>query len=314
MKLTIKKMPIVLAALAACLHLSSCGSGDGATATPKAEEGEAAHVERVTIAPDAAAASGIVTAVAGAGPLRETLSLSGRIALQPAARAEVHAPYPGPVRAVLKNIGDNVRRGETLARVESAESLQTYSITSPIGGVVLDRQTNVGDVTGDTPLFVIGDLSRLQAELNVVTRDAGHLASGQTTTISSLDGDNTVEARIASVLPTADASSQTLIARVPLPSVAKLRPGMAVRGLVVISEQTVPIVVSSEAIQTHEGKQVVFVAVGKDAFEARPVSVGRVSAATTEITGGLKAGEAYVSKNAFLVKAEFGKGSASHED
>ena len=306
-------------ALVALLSLSACGGDDaGAEKGAAAPAGaEAEHgAERVTITAEAAQASGIAVAAAGPGAIRETLTLTGRLMLQPAARAEIHAPYPGPVRAVLRNVGDVVRHGETLARVESAESLQTYAISTPLAGIVLERQTNIGDVTGDDPLFVVGDLSRLQAELNVVTRDIGRIASGQTVIITGLDGATRTEVRIASVLPTADAHSQTLIARAPITVTASspMRPGMAVRGAVVLAQQDVAIAVPASAIQSFEGRNVVFVRVAPDTFEARPVTIGRTSADTAEITAGLRAGEAYVSENAFLVKAEIGKNAASHDD
>jgi cobalt-zinc-cadmium efflux system membrane fusion protein len=320
-------------ALVLALALSACGrdaaeAGKGGAEEPGHEEagheeagheeGEAGHEEggeRVTIPAASAQASNIVVVAAGPGAIQETLNLTGRIMLQPAARAEVHAPYPGPVRAVSHNIGDSVRRGETLARVESAESLQTYSIVTPIAGIVLERQTNIGDVTSDEPLFVVGDLSRLQAELNVVTRDIGRVASGQNVIITGLDGATRIEARIASVLPTADSHSQTLIARAPLtiPAGSPLRPGMAVRAAVVLTEQQAAIAVPRDAVQTLEGRNVVFVRVNADTYEARPVTMGRASRDSVEIVSGLAAGEAYVSENAFLVKAEIGKGSASHE-
>lgn len=334
--MTVLAAPI---ALALALGLSACGGGEAggekanaATAHKEGdeghEEGEAGHDEkgghaegeedggdRVTIPAASAQASDIKVVVAGPGAIQETLNLTGRIMLQPAARAEVHAPYAGPVRAVLRNIGDTVRRGETLARVESAESLQTYSISTPIAGVVLERQTNIGDVTSADPLFVIGDLSRLQAELNVPTRDIGRVASGQSVVITGLDGVTRLEARIASVLPTADSHSQTLIARAPLTTApgSAFRPGMAVRASVVLTETDAAVAVSRDAVQTLEGRSVVFVRVGADSYEARPVTLGRPGRDMVEITAGLAAGEAYVSQNAFLVKAEIGKGSASHD-
>ncbi|MBX9747826.1 MAG: efflux RND transporter periplasmic adaptor subunit [Hyphomonadaceae bacterium] len=315
-------------ALTLALGVASCGSGDEAEAekagpakagAEKAGE-EASHAEdageRVTISPEAAKASGVGVKTAGPGAIQETLELTGRIVLQPSARADIHAPYPGPVRAVLRNVGDNVRRGETLARIESAESLQTYAVSAPIAGVVLERQTNVGDVTSGDPLFVVGDLSRLQAELNVVTRDIGRVAGGQDVIITGLDGTTKTEARIAAVLPTADSHSQTLIARAPIApkDAAAMRPGMAVRAAVVLSELQAPIVVAADAVQSYEGKSVVFVRVSADTYEARPVTVGRAGRNTVEITSGLSAGESYVSENAFLVKAEIGKGAASHDD
>lgn len=319
MKLAIAPIALVLA-----LGAASCGGGDGAADPASAEQGheegegeehaEEGGAERVTIPAAAAEASQIGVSTAGPGALQETLSLTGRIMLQPAARAEIHAPYSGPVRAVQRNIGDTVRRGETLARVESSESLQTYSIVTPISGVVLERQTNIGDVTSEAPLFVVGDLTRLQAELNVVPRDVGRISSGQAVIITGLDGSAATQATIASVLPTADSHSQTLIARAPLTVGASspLRPGMAIRANVVLASQDAAIAVPRDAVQTLEGRQVVFVRVDAETYEARPVTIGRSSRDMVEITAGLAQGEVYVSQNAFLVKAEIGKGSASH--
>ena len=336
------KAAAVPLALLLALGLASCGNGSAGGEQAKAEtgheegeaghaegeaghaEGEAGHAEgeaaeaggeRVTIPAASAQASQIVVAAAGPGALQETMTLTGRMMLQPTARAEIHAPYPGPVRAVLHNIGDTVGRGETLARVESAESLQTYSIVSPIAGVVLERQTNIGDVTSDQPLFVVGDLSRLQAELNVATRDIGRVAGGQNVIIEGLDGNSRTQARIASVLPTADAHSQTLIARAPIAGSAgaAFRPGMAVRASVVLTEERVAVAVPRDAVQTLEGRSVVFVRVAPETYEARPVTIGRSGQETVEIVSGLTAGDFYVSENAFLVKAEIGKGSASHD-
>lgn len=310
--------PLALAmalALGACGGEGSAGAEKGSAEAEHAEEGGEHEEEtpRVTISAAAAQEAGIEVSTAGPGPIRETLNLTGRVMLQPVGRAEIRAPYPGVVRSVAKNIGDSVRRGEVLARVESAESLQIYSITAPIGGVVLERGTNVGDVSGADPLFIVGDLTRLQAELNVVTHDIDRVAGGQTVVISGLDGETRVEARIATVLPTTDTHSQTLIARAPIAAsgAANLRPGMAIRGAVVLSEQQVPMAIAVGAVQTLEGRSVVFVRTG-DVYEARPVTLGRGGRDTVEVTAGLQAGEIYVSANAFLVKAEIGKGAAEH--
>jgi membrane fusion protein, heavy metal efflux system len=57
----------------------------------------------------------------------------------------------------------------------------------------------------------------------------------------------------------------------------------------------------------------IFVRIAADTYEARPVTLGRRGRETVEVTAGLAAGEIYVATNAFLVKAEIGKGSASHD-
>lgn len=315
MKKSSMKLALAPLALVLALGVSSCGSSeaDSEKAAAAGEEGEEGHGEeegadRITISAEAAQASQIVVAAAGPGALQETLELTGRIMLQPAARAEIHAPYPGPVRAVNSNIGDRVGRGQTLARVESSESLQTYSVLTPISGVVLERQTNIGDVTSEAPLFVVGDLTRLQAELNVVPRDVGRVSSGQTVIITNLDGSNRTQARIASVLPMADSHSQTLVARAPITLSANspLRPGMAIRASVVLASQDAPIVVPADAIQSFESRTIVFVRISENTYEPRDVTIGRSNQESVEITGGLTAGEAYVSENAFLIKSQLG--------
>lgn len=314
-----------IASLAVAVMLAACvKNGDGeALAADEPAAGEKEHAEkeeghdedmpRVEIDAAALDAAGVKLAKAGPGLIRETLTLTGRIMLQPSARAEVRAPYQGVVKSVEKNIGDMVARGDILARVESAESLQTYSLKAPIAGTVLERATNVGDVTDGVPLFLIGDLQRLQAELNVVTHDTDRIAAGQTVTILGLDGEARFTGTIASVLPVTDAHSQTLIARVAveLGDVKSLRPGMAIRGDVVVGETEAALVAPADAVQSLEGKQVVFVQEG-EALEARPVTLGRSGAGAVEVTGGLEAGEILVAENAFLVKAEIGKGEAEH--
>lgn len=312
-------------ALSAALMLTGCGKdADGAAQAavePAAEteenaESKGGHDEgmpRVEIDAAALDAAGVTLAAAGPGTIRETLTLTGRIMLQPPARAEVRAPYPGVIKTVEKEIGDVVERGDVLARLESAESLQTYAVTAPISGIVLERTTNIGDVADGKALFLIGDLSRLQAELNVVTHDIDRIAAGQTATILGLDGEARFSGEIASVLPVADAHSQTLIARVPVTVEASpaLRPGMAIRAEVVVGESPAAIVAPANAVQALEGKNVVFVKEG-DALEARAVMLGRTGAGAVEITEGLAAGEIMVAENAFLVKAEIGKGAAEH--
>jgi cobalt-zinc-cadmium efflux system membrane fusion protein len=65
--------------------------------------------------------------------------------------------------------------------------------------------------------------------------------------------------------------------------------------------------VPDEAVQSVEGRDVVFVRTAKG-FEARPVTVGQRSAGRAEIVSGLTAGQSIAARNAFLLKAELGKG------
>lgn len=76
-----------------------------------------------------------------------------------------------------------------------------------------------------------------------------------------------------------------------------------------------PLAVPRAAVQPFEKGQVVFtLSTQEDPYriEAVPVTLGRENQDWIEITSGLKAGQRYISENAFLIKAELEKASASH--
>ncbi|WP_308937215.1 efflux RND transporter periplasmic adaptor subunit [Duganella vulcania] len=71
------------------------------------------------------------------------------------------------------------------------------------------------------------------------------------------------------------------------------------------------VTVAADAIQTVDGKPVVFV---KEAagFRAQPVTPGRSDGKLTEIVQGLAAGARYAAAGSFVLKAELGKDGAEH--
>jgi cobalt-zinc-cadmium efflux system membrane fusion protein len=268
---------------------------------------------RTTIAAAQAEAAGIHVEPAGAARLEETIALSGRVELQPQGRADVTAWYPGRIVAMTKAIGERVRRGETLAQVTSSESLQTYSIPSPISGVVMARNANVGDVAGAEPIYVIADATQVHAEFYVYPRDAERLRAGQPVTVRNLGGEHAVRATIEAILPTADMMTQTIVAHVDLPNAdGAWRPGQAVEGQAVVATHEAPLAVRTRALQRFRDFTVVYARVG-ETYEVRMLELGRRTPEWTEVLGGLAPGEVYVSDNAFLIRADVEKSGASHD-
>jgi cobalt-zinc-cadmium efflux system membrane fusion protein len=91
------------------------------------------------------------------------------------------------------------------------------------------------------------------------------------------------------------------------------RSGMNIRADVVLSEKEAPLAVKTEAIQRMEGNTVVFVQEEGGTYKAHPVETGMSDSQWTEIKSGLNAGQRYVAKNSFVVKADIGKAGAEHE-
>lgn len=309
---------LLAALLAGAGAYYASGSHDAAPSTPTEEEGhghdEEGHAEETVIQEGVAQELGITVEVAGPARIEETVSVTGRVDFNRNTTAQVKARFEGVIRSVLKEPGETVQAGATLATVESNDSLQVYPVTSPVTGTIVSRTAAIGELAGDAPLFVVADLDTLWAELFVFSRDGEKLQAGQKVRIQCLDDPASSESTIALILPAAEASSQTVVARAIIDNAGRhWRAGMNIRADVVLSEREAALAVRSDALQRMDGKTVVFVQVPDGAYAARPVKTGASDGVWTEVLGGLTAGERYVAKNSFVVRADIEKASAEHE-
>lgn len=274
----------------------------------------ASYEGRTTISAAAAKAGGVATEQAGSAVVGDLVDMSGRVEVTPEGQGEVRAWYPGRIMAMNATLGQQVRKGQVLARVESSNSLQTYSIPAPIGGVIVQKNANVGDVAYDKPLYVIADPTKLHAEFFVYPRDAERVKVGQTVEVRSLSGDTKVQSKVEAILPTADLASQTLMAHVEIPPAlaASFRPGMGVEGSFQVSARQVPLAVRTKALQRFRDFTVVFAKVG-ETYEVRMLELGAQTPEWTEVLGGLEPGTEYVTDGAYLIRADIEKSGASHD-
>lgn len=274
----------------------------------------ASYEGRTTISPLAARQGGVKSAKAGPATVSEIANLSGRVEITPEGKADVRAWYPGRILQMRGELGQQVKKGDVLVRIEASNSLQTYSLTAPIAGVIVEKNANVGDVAAERALFVIADPKQLHAEFFIYPRDASRIRVGQNVQLRNLSGDGELAAHVEAILPTASLTSQTLIAHVHLPpSAAEIfRPGMGVDGAFEVSTAPVPLAVRTRAIQRFRDFEVVYAKVG-NTYEVRMLEIGRRSPDWTEVTGGLEPGTEYVTDGAFLIRADIEKSGASHD-
>jgi len=267
---------------------------------------------QVTIDPAIAAAQGVATAAAGPGQLRERLSVYGTIEPNAERVRAVTARYPGIVRTVSVAIGDQVKAGQTLATIESNESLQIYAITAPLSGVVTRRDSHPGEAVSDGAMFEIADLTSVWAQLSVFPRDRSRLKPGQAVSVAGADGAATAHGVIDYVSPLGG-RSQATTARVVLDNtLGHWTPGQFVNVSVALAELPVALVVPLSALQQFRDWDVVFVAQG-DTYQAQPLKLGRRDDEHVEVLSGLVAGAQIVVANSYLVKADIEKSGASHD-
>ena len=150
-------------------------------------------------------------------------------------------------------------------------------------------------------------------DLSVYRRDLPRVKLGDTVLIDIGDGGKPIEAKLSYISPIGSSDTQSALARAVVSNDdLRLRAGLFVSAQLILTAKEVPVVVKSEALQTVENRNVVFVRNGNK-FEVRDVELGSRDPEQVEVVFGLLEGDKYAAKNSFVVKAELAKGSASHE-
>jgi cobalt-zinc-cadmium efflux system membrane fusion protein len=269
---------------------------------------------RTEIAGEVAERSGIEVKPVGPGVIADQHEVQGLLTPIEGRVAKVTARFPGPIRSLRANVGDEVRAGQALATIESNLSLSNYTITAPISGVVTARNASVGGIANaDTALFEIADLSQLWVDLHIFGADAQHIRPGVPVTVTRMSDGAIANTTLERVLPGTATASQSTVARATIDNSDGLwRPGTAVKARITVERQPADLVVPLSALQTFRDWDVIFVRVG-DTYEVRPVELGKRDREQVEILSGLDTGDQVVVEQSYLVKADIEKSGASHD-
>jgi cobalt-zinc-cadmium efflux system membrane fusion protein len=362
--------------------------GEHAEETAEAKPGEpGGHAEPpglIEMSPEQIQAAGIATAAAGPASIRTELVLPGEVRFNEDRTAHVVPRVAGVAESVSASLGQDVKKGEALAVIASAELADlrssslaagkqlelarityarekklweqkisaeqdylqaeqayheaqitsqaarakldaigagmgsgadnSYVLRAPFTGVVVEKHLSQGEaVKEDANVFLVSDLSSVWVTIAVTPKDLPTVRVGQAVTVRSTAGGPSVTGKVSYVGNLLGEQTRAANARVVIdnPGLA-WRPGLFVNVGVVSGQKDAAVAVVTDAIQTLDGKTVVFVKTGKG-FEARPVATGASDGKMTEILSGLPAGSPYVTTGSFVVKAQQGKGSAEHE-
>ena len=250
--------------------------------------------------------------------------------LSPQLRQTITAAASGEITSLNVSVGSRVSAGTVLAAIggESAENsladaalavqnaqlslqsaqeaLDSYTITSPISGTVIEKNLKAGDQLngGDSgAMAVIYDLSQLELQMDVSELDIGQIQPGQTVEITAeaLPGQTfTGVVEKVSVNGTTTDGFTTYPVTILLSEYGDLNPGMNVSAHIIVERSENALCVPAEAVNS-DGTVLV---AGEGAFaedgvtiadpskiESRPVTLGRGSQDFVEITSGLEEGE-----------------------
>ncbi|MCR9258877.1 MAG: efflux RND transporter periplasmic adaptor subunit [Pseudomonadaceae bacterium] len=267
---------------------------------------------RTRISPEMAQKFGLETELAGAATITETTTVYGRVLANQELVRVVSARFEGAVQSVEVAVGDQVQKGQSLARVESNQSLQSYTINAPISGVVSQRNVNPGEQTAGRTLFTIMDSSSVWVDLAVFPADRARVHAGTAARVTDVKGNVSRKGEIT-LLSTVAEPNQSVTARLVLDNQdGAFVPGVFVKGELEVAEHVVPLAVKRSALQSFRDFTVVFAQI-EDEYEVRMLELGRQDDTWIEVLGGIEPGTRYVTTNSYLIKADIEKAGAVHD-
>lgn len=192
----------------------------------------------------------------------------------------------------------------------SPDAAGRIKIKTPVAGLVTSVQLTPGGVVaaGD-PVASVVDPAQTELVFTVPPSVAADVKAGMRIAVTA--GQTGFPAEVIGVATELREQGARAVIR------ARAEPGLLpaigspVSGDLILDGNADTLMVPTEAVQTVEGRSVVFVA-DAAGFRARPVRLGRQARGQIEILGGLSGDEQVVATQAFLLKAELAKGEAGH--
>lgn len=246
-------------------------------------------------------ALGLKVVASSLRPLSELLHLNGEVRPVAGRQAEVSTRISGQVTQVYAAIGQSVRQGQRLARVQSrlvGDPPPSVDVIAPMSGVIDQQLATVGlSVEPATTLFHIRDGSEVNIVARVYEEDLGKIALGQDANVRLLSyPDRHFAGKIVLVGPSLDPASRTVEVWVKLDnSEGLLKPNLFARVSVVLRHNAAALSVPTAAIIEANGEKFVFVR-QKGKFVRVDIGTGTSDDTYTEVTEGLVPGDEVVTQ------------------
>lgn len=243
----------------------------------------------------------------------EDIDFTFRLRLQEAERAAgVAASSVENAERRLHLLGLSDAQVASVAR-EPDMNVARYELRASAGGHVVEKHITPGEkISDEESVYTIANLDTVWLNISVYTEYVGLIREGQSVVIRA--GERTATGVVDYVSAVVSEGTRTVAARVVVDNVDRSwKPGEFVMARVETSEDRAARVVPLEAVQTFEGRDVVFVQ-HEEGIEPVPVMLGRRNDVTVELLGEEPPlGTPVVVRNSFLIKAELGKSAAGHD-
>lgn len=283
-----------------------------ALVTLQSPEASAARADLLKANAEFALRTSAATYAKSARDRAERLLVAKAAALQDVERARADDEL---AQALLAQAQAEVERANATVKQMGATASGAMVLTSPTGGIVIDRDAVPGAVVSAGALLVtVSDPSTLWLNISASESAARTVRPGMRLqfSVGAMPG-RRFDARVQSVGAAFDSATRTVPIRAEVENRNSMfRSATYATAWLPSGEAMSGFSLPDEAVQLLDERAVVFVVrpdgKGGATFERRNVEVGAKTGGQTLITNGLSAGDVVVTEGAFAVKSEFARG------
>lgn len=247
------------------------------------------------------AALDLKTVEATERPIATLLPLNGEVKLMPNAQADISTRISGQVTAVYVTVGDVVKKGQVLAKIQSrlvGDPPPTIDVLSSMAGIIDARNINIGQtIEPNIVLFHVSDRTQMQVVAHVYEEDLGKIQIGQSSTLRVLGYPNQLfTGKVSRIDPNLDPLTRTSQVWIDVEnSKDLLKPNMFVKVNIFLSQNATTLTIPNGAIIESNGEKFVFVQ-NIESFQRTEITTGASDDQFTEILNGLVPGDQVVTQ------------------
>jgi len=185
------------------------------------------------------------------------------------------------------------------AEIEQLEyEIRQHEVVAPFSGYISKEHTQVGEwINSGGPVTTLMDLSEIRITVDVPERHAVTLSGGSRVKVEIKSvSDNSVSARVSTILPQGDPASRTFPVRIRLANPGnKVKSGMEAVVTFNLREKKQALLVPKDAVVTAGNSRLVFTVMGGKALPV-PINVLGYYDGDVALAGDIKAGDVVVTR------------------
>lgn len=199
---------------------------------------------------------------------------------------ELHSRGAASIQA-FERASMDLRQVQALIAVQ-VERINEYTIVSPMDGIVLRRDGQVGEIVEvGQVIFRVGEPKPLQVVAEVNEEDIPRVRVGQAVLLrTDAFPDQRLDGQVREITPMGDVLAKTYRIKIALPDDTPLLPGMSVEANIVTREKPNALLIPADAVQGNS----VFLIEGAR-VRRREVKIGIRGTRQVEILSGLEEGD-----------------------